>query len=143
MPLSSLAGTTWHGRAELWLDPLGDTAEWSDCQLHVRADGVSYVWSRDQTSHRGDITVTSRGASFTDTFHQPAAMAFDAVAPSGALIDVQGSYTAGDGPPWGWRIVLAHRPAVFGLTEALVLQMINIAPWGEQVRAVRMTGVKA
>lgn len=110
--------------------------------MKVRADGVSYVWSRDQTTHRGELKVTPRGATFSDTFHQPAATEFAAVASSGALVDVQGSYAAGDGPPWGWRIILAHRPAVFGLTEALVLQMINIAPWGEQVRAVRMTGVK-
>jgi len=139
----SLSGTTWRGRAELWLDPLGDTAEWSDCAIQVHADRVTYEWARGDTPHHGEIAATADGAAFTDTFHASTPMAFRAETPSAALVDLRGSYTAGDGPPWGWRIILAHRPAVFGMSEALVLQMTNITPWGEEVRAVRMTAARA
>ena len=46
---------------------------------------------------------------------------------------------AGDGPPWGWRTKLSLR-AMGG--EGLVLQMTNIAPWGESGRAVRMVATR-
>jgi len=45
---------------------------------------------------------------------------------------------AGEGPPWGWRVAVAHRPS-----GELVLQMTNIKPWGEDGRAVRMIGIPA
>lgn len=143
MPLRALAGTTWRGRAELWLDPLGDVAEWSDCAIYVHTDRVAYEWARGDTAHHGEIALVDAGATFTDTFHASTTMRFDIVTPTGALLELRGSYAAGEGPPWGWRIVAAFRPAVMGLTEALVLQMTNIAPWGEEVRAVRMTGARS
>jgi hypothetical protein len=34
---------------------------------------------------------------------------------------------------WGWESKLTERP-----DDSLVLQMTNIAPWGEEDRAVRM-----
>ena len=50
-----------------------------------------------------------------------------------ALFTVQGTYGAGEGPDWGWRSQLSVRPLGAG---QLVLQMTNIAPWGEETRAV-------
>jgi hypothetical protein len=46
---------------------------------------------------------------------------------------VQGAY--GPDRDWGWRIGLSLRAP----TGELVLRMTNIAPWGEEARAVRMT----
>ena len=48
------------------------------------------------------------------------------------LFQVAGSY--GPGSEWGWRTGLSFRAP----TGELVLQMTNIAPWGEEARAVRM-----
>ena len=42
-------------------------------------------------------------------------------------------YQVGDEPNWVWCSILSKRP-----DGALVLQMTNIAPWGEEGRAVRM-----
>ena len=47
-----------------------------------------------------------------------------------ALATVQYTYMEN----WGWRINLCFREP----TGELVLQMTNIAPWGEEARAVRM-----
>jgi hypothetical protein len=142
MSLSALVGTRWRGRAELWLDPLGDAADWSDCELVVTTDGVSYTWSHAGKAHHGSIAVGGAESAFTDTFHSPTPLTFRPVAPTGALLNLLGSYDAGEGPPWGWRIILAHRPQFGELSEALVLQMTNIPPWGEEVRAVRMTAAR-
>jgi hypothetical protein len=56
-----------------------------------------------------------------------------AVASSWSIVDVEGTYSAGDGTDWAWRISLSQRPG-----GELVLQMTNITPWGERGRAVRM-----
>lgn len=138
MTLADLAGTRWTGSAELWLDPLGDVAARSECALAVTGDGVGYEWAHDGTPHQGRLSLAADGGTFTDTFHAPSGMPVTAVVPARALVDVTGSYAAGGGPPWGWRITLALRPAWGDDGEALVLQMTNIAPWGEEARAVRM-----
>jgi hypothetical protein len=49
------------------------------------------------------------------------------------LFQIQGEY--GPDADWGWRTALSLRTP----TDELVLQMTNIAPWGEEARAVRMT----
>jgi hypothetical protein len=43
-------------------------------------------------------------------------------------------YEYGPDADWRWRIALTLRAP----TDELVLQMTNIAPWGEEARAVRM-----
>ena len=58
------------------------------------------------------------------------ALATIGVAAAGAAVLSAG---AGEGPDWGWRTSVAQRPS-----GELVLQMTNIAPWGERARAVRM-----
>ena len=58
-----------------------------------------------------------------------------------ALFDLLGSYGDG-GPRWGWRMMLSLRPPFEGAPESLVLQMTNIAPWGEEARAVRMVAAR-
>lgn len=141
--LNELVGTKWKGSAELWLDPKGNEPSLSDCEVSIRADGIDYTWSHEDTAHTGRIDLKGPGGSFTDTFHSATPMPMKAPErPSTALFDVQGVWGPPDAP-WGWRIWLSCRPVGdFGNGE-LVLQMTNITPWGEENRAVRMVCDKA
>lgn len=129
---SELHGTEWTGTNELWLDPLGDDAQRSDCTLSVDAGVVRYTWSHEGKLHQGSIGLDADGAKFTDSWHQPEPMRCRVLA-AGGLFQLQGAY--GPAADWGWRIGLSLRAP----TGELVLQMTNIAPWGEEARAVRMT----
>lgn len=134
--LETLVGT-WRGRGELWLDPLGDAAQTCDVELDVAADSVTYRWSYEGKPQTGRVAITPDGATFTDTWHQPTSMPCAAQRPTWALIDVAGRYGAGEGPDWGWGLTLSRRP-----DDTLVLQMTNVAPWGEHGRAVRMIATR-
>jgi hypothetical protein len=131
--MEDLSGTRWTGAAELWLDPLGDEVVRSECTAAVDADGVRYTWSHDGEAHEGSVTLHRDGADFTDSWHQKEPMHCRRLAAAWGLFQVQGEY--GPDSDWGWRIALCLREP----TDELVLQMTNIAPWGEEVRAVRMT----
>jgi hypothetical protein len=133
MTLRELENTKWVGRAELWLDSLQNETITCDCSITVRPDAVEYTWSYEGKPHTGRVSLREGGADFVDSWHSPTAMPAKSNAGSWALVDVFGTYAAGDGPPWGWRIYLSHRP-----TDELVLQMTNVNPWGEDGRAVRM-----
>jgi len=130
--LPDLSGSTWSGRAELWLDPAGNDALTCDCTLRIEPDSVTYTWSYEGKPQSGRLTLRGKDAVFTDTWHSPTSMPCASVAAPWCLLDVLGTYAAG-GENWGWRITLALRP-----TGELVLQMTNVAPWGEEARAVRM-----
>jgi hypothetical protein len=142
MTLSDLSGSDWHGTAELWLDPLGNEAQTSPCTLRVEADGLRYTWHHEGQPHHGTITLDADGGVFTDSWHSPAPMRCAAARQRVALIDLLGSYAGGEGPPWGWRLIVSLRPPYGGAPESLVLQMTNIPPWGEEARAVRMVSVR-
>jgi len=131
-PLSDLDGTRWEGTAELWLDPLGDDVARSDCTISVDGHVVRYTWSHDDEAHEGSITLSDEGAEFTDTWHQQQPLTCLRVADAAGLFEVLGQY--GPESDWGWRMGLSLRTP----TGELVLQMTNIAPWGEEARAVRM-----
>ncbi len=136
--LKDLEGTSWAGRGELWADPLGDQAEVSDVAIEVKAEGLEYSWSYRGKPQRGSVTLTPEGAHFQDSWHQPEVpMRCHSAPRSRALVDVMGSY--GPDNNWGWRVIVSLRTP----TGELVLQMTNIAPWGEEARAVRMVGAKA
>ncbi len=135
--LSELAGTQWTGSAELWTDPMGDDVSRSECTLTVEDGGVRYTWSHDETAHAGSITLHDGGADFTDSWHQAEPMRCRRLPEALGLFQVEGSY--GPENDWRWRIALCLRAP----TGQLVLQMTNIAPWGEEARAVRMTCQRA
>lgn len=135
--LSDLRGSHWKGTAELWLDPLGDQVEKSECTMSVDGDVVRYTWSHEGKTHEGSITLREGGADFTDSWHQPTPMKCRALPGAWGLFQVQGEY--GPDSDWGWRIGLCLRTP----TGELVLQMTNVAPWGEEVRAVRMACQRA
>jgi len=142
MTLNDLARTDWHGTAELWLDPMGNVVHTSDCTLHVTANGIRYEWQYEGAPHQGTIDVNTEGGVFQDSWHSPTPMRCRQVDLGPALVDLLGSYGAGEGPEWGWRLMLSLRPPFAGATESLVLQMTNITPWGEEARAVRMTAAR-
>jgi hypothetical protein len=130
--LSDLDGTHWKGTAELWLDPLGNDVTRSDCTISVDSEVVRYTWSHDGKAHEGSIALRDNGADFTDSWHQPEPMRCSRLLDAMGLFQVQGQY--GPESDWEWRIGLSLRAP----TDELVLQMTNIAPWGEEARAVRM-----
>lgn len=134
MKLQELAGTQWAGTSELWLDRLGNDADRSECTVDIQTGAVKYTWRREGKSHDGVLLVQPDGADFTDSFHSPEAMHCVSARDSWCLLDVRGSFSAGEGPEWGWRITLSHRTP----SDELVLQMTVIKPWGEEGRAVRM-----
>ena len=131
--LLELDGTRWTGTAELWLDPLGDEVQRSDCTISVGGGVVRYTWSYEGNRHKGSITLGEDGAEFVDSWHQPEPMSCNRLPDAWGLFQVQGEY--GPESEWGWRTALSLRTP----TGELVLQMTNIAPWGEEARAVRMT----
>lgn len=131
--LTDLDGSRWSGTSELFLDALGNVAVTSACSISCERDAVTYLWTHKGEQQRGKVVLRADGVDFSDTFHSPQPMVCASAADGVCLLAVFGTYGAGDGPPWGWRISLSLRPS-----DELVLQMTNVAPWGEDARAVRM-----
>ena len=132
-----LDGTQWAGTVELWLDPLGDQVQRSTCTMSLTKHALHYTWIHEGTDHAGSIELRNEGAEFSDSWHQPEPMRCTHVADAWGLLQVQGEY--GPESDWRWRIGLSFRAP----TGELVLQMTNVAPWGEEARAVRMTCKRA
>jgi hypothetical protein len=124
--------TTWSGESELWVDPMGNDADVSDATLNVSADGIIYTWVYKGAEQSGELRWDGEALQWKDSWHQPEGVTLTLVPGHGSLIAAEYSYAAGQGPDWHWRIKLAERP-----DGTLVLQMTNIAPWGEEARAVR------
>ena len=131
--LAEHAGSEWSGPAELWLDPTGYEAERSDARLRIHEDRREYDWSWRGAAQSGVFRVSAEGMSWRDSWHQGDPVALRPEGDALAIFAVEYAYPAGDGPDWHWRMRLSQRPD--GL---LVLQMTNVAPWGEEARAVRM-----
>src|SRR5258706_13711282 len=108
--MKDLANTRWTGGAELWIDKLNNDAKLSDCAIEIGDKGLTYTWSYEGKQHTGSITPTATGADFTDTFHSAKPMACTTIPGSWAMLDVLGSFSFGDSPPWGWRITVSRRP---------------------------------
>lgn len=130
--LNKLNDTHWAGTSELWLDPLGDVVTRGECSIAIAERVVLYCWAYEGKPHQGSVTLHEDGAQFTDTWHSPEIMKCGALTGARGLFVVEGKY--GEDADWGWRIGLSLRAP----SGELVLQMTNIAPWGEEVRAVRM-----
>ena len=130
--IADLGATNWKGRAELWLDPLGDEVVCSDCAMVVTEAGLEYTWRHGEKAQQGKLALTPAGADFSDSFHSPQVMKCRHRAGGWGILQVEGRY--GPDADWGWRIGLSLRAP----SGELVFQMTNIAPWGEEVRAVRM-----
>jgi hypothetical protein len=133
-PLARFAGTEWTGSGELWLDPLGDQAHRYDCTLSIKAGSLSYTWSHEGKAHRGDLALRDDGtATWSDTWHQPKPAGCRPIPDAWGILALHYTYPGSATEEWDWRIGLYQRPV-----GELVLQMTNIASWGEEARAVRM-----
>ncbi len=124
----------WVGTGELWLDPEGNSVIRYDCSLEFESDALHYTWSYEGQARQGSFTFNEDGALWSDTWHQPNPTQCAEVANAWGLFTVEHSYDVPSNPSWGWRSKLSERP-----NGDLILQMTNIAPWGEEGRAVRMT----
>jgi hypothetical protein len=135
--LTDLESSQWKGKAELWLDPAGNDVVWSDCTLQVVGGRLTYTWSFKGEEHAGSVTPKGEVVEFQDSFHASTPMECATVGAAWSLLEAFGTYAAGEGPRWGWRLSVSLRP-----TDELVLQMTNVCPWGEDGRAVRMVATR-
>lgn len=131
--LTELDGTHWTGHGELWLDPEGNQADLYECQLQVKNDVISYNWTYEGEAKKGSFTFNENGAIWVDSWHQSNAATCINVADTWGLFTVKSTYEVPSYSNWGWQSKLSERP-----DGTLVLQMTNIAPWGEEGRAVQM-----
>ncbi|MEM8546192.1 MAG: hypothetical protein AAGF66_19625, partial [Cyanobacteria bacterium P01_H01_bin.119] len=131
--INQFEGSRWDGQAELWLDPTGNEVDLSQCTLAIDSDILAYTWVYEGETQTGSFTFNDGGATWTDSWHQPESTHCEYLSGAWGLFTVEYSYSAPPGPDWGWRSKLSQRP-----DNSLVLQMTNIAPWGEEGRAVRM-----
>jgi len=130
---SELQGVEWAGSGELWLDPLGNSVDCYDCTLQVEGNALHYTWLYQGQTKNGSFTFNEGGATWVDSWHQPKPATCLDVPGAWGLFTVEHGYEVPSNPDWGWRSKLSKRP-----NGDLVLQMTNIAPWGEEGRAVRM-----
>ena len=131
--LNEFQGSQWKGKAELWLDPNGNDVDISECILAIESRVLTYTWAYEGETKTGSFIFNDDGATWTDSWHQPEPTHCKYLSNAWGLFTVEYSYSVPSGPDWGWRCKLSQRPA-----DSLVLQMTNIAPWGEEGRAVRM-----
>lgn len=131
--IRKLDSTDWLGTGELWLDPDGNDADLCECSLAVKSEVLLYSWSYRGETKRGSFEFFEGGAIWSDSWHQPESAKCLNVRNDKGLFAVEHSYSDPSEPSWNWRSQLSERP-----DGSLVLQMTNIAPWGEEGRAVRM-----
>ncbi len=132
--LIKFIGTRRKGKGELWLDPYGNEALLYDCEISIDKDALHYSWHYEDEVRRGSFTFDDAGVTWVDTWHQQSPVQCTDVPGAWGIFTVSHEYETPAMPNWGWRSKLPERP-----DGALVLQMTNIAPWGEEGRAVRMT----
>lgn len=131
--LKTLNATQWIGIAELWLDPAGNEVIHSECSMNIESNMISYEWIYKHEVQKGRFDLLDGLVMWVDSWHQPVAVKCLHVQQSMSLFSIEHTYSAPSEPSWNWRSQLSQRP-----DGSLILQMTNIAPWGEEGRAVRM-----
>lgn len=139
---TSLAGD-WTGSYSLWLRP-GTPAQNSDIRATIQptAKGnyflMSYSWKRGKDAHEGvflfggkDETAT---ATWGDSFHSVPEPLHNSgmLQEGGKKLVVNGSYSAGDGPAWGWRTEFTRQGP-----DSFLMEAYNITPEGLEALAVK------
>jgi Protein of unknown function (DUF1579) len=96
---------------------------------------VRYNWSFEGASQSGLLLVHAAGdiakAVWLDSWHNADSWMTLTGSVSPSSVDLRGSYPAGDGPDWGWRIVL-------DAADPLTIDMYNITPAGEEMIGVEI-----
>jgi hypothetical protein len=139
---ATLAGE-WTGSYSLWLRP--DTpAQESEFNGTIKSAVKSnyflmkYSWKRGDKDHEGLFLFGGNGkdatATWGDSFHsipEPMHCKGELTDDGGKLI-FNGSYSAGEGPTWGWRTEFTRQGP-----NSLLMEAYNITPDGQEALAVR------
>jgi hypothetical protein len=140
---SELAGR-WMGLNRLWLDPEDPPHESAtSAPVAVAPSGafstITYTWDYGGKPHGGTLVVlhgaqpSDENMMWVDSFHTGGKfMSFCAERAAEGRVSGLGSYSAPEGPDWGWRIVLTSDGP-----DQLEIIMYNITPDGEEALAVR------
>lgn len=128
---------SWKGENRLWLeDPRAP--ERSEGELELGAGSLRYAWQFRGAPQSGAIELSgppsSLRADWKDSWHARDGMLLHGYLADGVL-SLYGTYPAGDGPAWGWRIELDVRDP-----EHAVMRMFNVEPAGAIVPAVDLRG---
>jgi len=133
----------WQGTNTLYLDWPSKGEFESPTTLEVarvidqRFFEFHYGWKHEGKEHQGvvligeDLKPGILCATWRDSWHQSDIMSCCGQAQSPKDLSINGSYTAGDGPDWQWRI---HWQLL--TDSALRLRMYNITPEGQESLAV-------
>jgi hypothetical protein len=118
--LQGLSDQTWHGTSGLWMEP-GTPGFRSETTATVRlvangiAAAIEYSWSFEGATQEGILIIGisddgSAEASWIDSFHMSAEFMLSKGSVSrDDSLSVLGHWSAGDGPPWGWRTEIAKQ----------------------------------
>lgn len=151
-PYSPFFGT-WSGRKELHLDPsaepaISDVSLWAESGAGGAALLIEYDWTYEGDPVGGTLLVVvdderAASAGFSDSFHSSSSvMHFKGKCEDDGRIVLNGTYPAGEGPDWGWRIEL-HPPE----GDEMKLVMFNLMPVEggemEEMLAVKMDLTRA
>lgn len=143
--LERLSGD-WQGRNLLWLaeEPLESE---TTATVRTAAGGtclcIEYAWHYEGDPQEGLLLFGSQGAEtmrgvWRDSFHSSAEfLVSDGKAEGAGAVTVLGAYAAPDGPDWGWRTQLQADG-----NDRFAIEMVNIAPDGQETPAVRMVFVR-
>ncbi|MSP73264.1 MAG: hypothetical protein EXR76_14060 [Myxococcales bacterium] len=126
------------GPNRLWM--YGPVSELSDGELALSSSSLTYTWTYRGAPHTGRMDFVGQPAALRcvwhDTFHAATAMTFHGRL-EGARLVAYGTYPAGEGPDWGWRIELDCTDP-----DHLGLRMFNIMPDTEPVISVDLRGAR-
>lgn len=129
----------WAGPNRLWLEYPG-AAERSDGHLEIGATTVRYEWAFKGKTKQGTIELHGPApalrAAWKDTFHAEDGMAMNGYFDE-RVLHLFGTYPAGDGPEWGWRIELDLRDP-----DHAAMFMFNVVPPGTVVPAAHLHGAR-
>jgi hypothetical protein len=130
----------WRGPNRLWFeDP--KSPERSDGLIDAEASSLRYRWSFRGAPQEGELRLAGPAGAvrgdWKDSWHMSNGAVMHGHAADGVLV-LYGTYPAGDGPDWGWRIELDWRDP-----EHLSLRMFNLEPAGPAVPAVDLRGARA
>lgn len=136
---------SWAGRSKLNLpqDPSVETVFESDSTVTIAVDPtntfatLTCTWAHEGESHEGSMLICGSGkgdtvsVAWADSWHQSASlMSLSGTGMKSDTLRVAGSYPAGEGPDWGWRIEIGRSAA------DLELRMVNLTPDGDEMWAV-------
>jgi hypothetical protein len=127
---------TFRGPNRLWFE--GPSPDRCEGTIESTASNLRYTWSFRGKPQHGEMELAGpAGAlrcSWKDTWHAEQGMVLHGHARDGEVI-LYGTYPAGNGPEWGWRIDIDARDP-----EHLLLRMFNLEPDGAPVLAVDLRG---